>query len=85
MITSENTWQFEEFKVIQCGPTFLSYLGHQGGIRLDLRIAHRAHSPTQPNPPNGLGFGPMPRAHRWVIGPKHGPIEIIGAHDGGPL
>lgn len=36
----------------------------------DLCIAHKAHSPAQPNPPNGLGFGPIPRAHWWAMGPE---------------
>ncbi|KOS44142.1 hypothetical protein ACN38_g4942 [Penicillium nordicum] len=42
------------------------------GLRLDLRIAHRPHSLDQPNPQNGLVFGPMLRPigglWAWSIG-----------------
>ena len=36
-------------------------------LRLDLFIAHRAHNPTQPNPPTGwVGL--------WALGPNGGPF-----------
>lgn len=56
------------------------YVGNFTKAHLELRKAHKTHSPAKHA--NGLGFKPYLRAHRWAMGLMRSRLRVNGPLDG---